>query len=191
MSTTKTTICLFLSLLILPQAFAELKKITLKDGSVIWGELISYDNGVYTVKNDNLGQLTLPEANVFSVVNEAPPPANQQAPQPATSTAPQTPQAQGDVVGAANTGNAFSSQVKTMQNQMMANPETMQAVQSMSADPEISAMMADPAFLQELTSAMTSNNPEAIANNPKVKQLLSNPKMQALIQQMGGAASGQ
>jgi hypothetical protein len=169
---------LVFSFLTLPQAFADQKKITLKDGSVIVGELESFNNGTYTVKTANLGDLELPEANVMSVASASftPPPAAAQAPQagmPQTGVAP------------AMGGSNFSNQVASMQNQIMSNPGTMQAVQAMAEDPEIMNMLSDPAFTQQLTAAMSGQgDPQALANNPKIQKLMANPKMQALIQQV-------
>jgi hypothetical protein len=175
----KTILCFCLSMLVLPQAFAEYKKITLKDGSVIRGELISFDKGMYTLKTDNLGQLMLPETNVVSVVNESMAPALQ-------------PQAQAPAgQQAAGSGN-FSNKVSAMQTQIMNNPQSMQAIQAMAQDPEISAMMSDPTFVEQLKAAMSGEgDPQALANNPKIQKLMANPQMQSLIQQMQGTRQQQ
>jgi hypothetical protein len=168
-----------LSIGIFSPAFAEeLKKFALKDGSVIRGELISFDKGMYTVKSENLGQLLLSENNVVSVVNESLVPVVQAAPQAAV--APQA--------AAAGTG-GFSSQVSAMQNQIMSNPQTMQAIQLMAEDPEIMSLISDPAFVQQLTAALSGNNIEGVASDPRIQKLMANPKMQALIQQIQPAAS--
>jgi len=158
---------LFLLTLLSPLAIASsVKHITLKDGSVIKGELVSFENGIYTLQTDNLGRLQLPESNVASVSNEmigAPVP--QMGQQPAS--APN-----------------FSNKVSVLQAQIMNDPQTMQAVQAMAEDPEIAAMIADPAFVKQLTAAVSNNNVESVADDPKIQQLMSNPKMQALIRQL-------
>jgi hypothetical protein len=159
---------LSLSLLMLlsPLAFAgSAKQIALKDGSVIKGELLSFENGIYTVQTDNLGQLKLPEANVLSVANET---FVVQAPQQGTTAA----------------APSFSNKVSTMQSHIMGNPQAMQAVQAMAEDPDIISMLSDPAFVKQLTAAVSDNNVESVAGDPKIQQLMSNPKMQALIQQL-------
>src|SRR4029078_1016102 len=85
------------------------KHITLKDGSVIKGELVSLESGIYTVQTENLGRLQLSEANVVSIANE--------------SVMPTIPQAAQPVQG--GTENAdFSDKVSAMQNQIMGNPQT-------------------------------------------------------------------
>jgi len=153
------------------------KQITLKDGSVIKGELVSFANGIYTLQTDNLGRLQLPEANVVSVASEGAIPQVFQA-----QAVPH--QTQG---GSGNAG--FSGQVSAMQSQMMSNPQTMQTIQAMVQDPEISAMMADPNFIKDLTTAVSSNDPQSLANNPNIQKLMSNPRMQSLIQQFHGGTT--
>lgn len=159
---------IFLLLIVLtPSAFAADKHITLKDGSVIKGELISYENGLYTVQTENLGRLQLPEANVMSVSSEA------------AVAAPAS--AQGEQAVAAP---SFSNKVSSMQTQIMNDPQAMQAVQAMAEDPEIAAMISDPNFVKQLQAAVSGNNVDSVAEDPRIQQLMANPKMQALIEQL-------
>lgn len=157
-------LCTILFFLVLtPYVFsASTKYITLKDGSVIKGELVSFDSGTYTVKTDNLGQLQLPEANVVSVANEG-----VIAQGPKTLAQPN-----------------FSSRVSAMQNQIMADPKTMQVVQAMAEDPEIVSMISDPNFVQKLSAAVSNGNVDGVADDPRIQELMGNPKMQALILQL-------
>ncbi len=156
------SIILFL-LFLTPCVFsATTKYITLKDGSVIKGELVSFENGTYTVQTDNLGQLQLPEANVVSVANQG-----LVAQGPTASAQPN-----------------FSNRVSAMQNQIMADPQAMQAVQAMAEDPEIASMISDPNFVQKLSTAVSNGNVDGVADDPRIQELMGNPKMQALIQQL-------
>ena len=148
--------------------FAATKNITLKDGSVIKGELVSYQNGVYTLQTENLGRLQLPEANVVSVSSQSASARPQQAvPQAQSNEAPQ-----------------FSYKVAAMQNKIMADPGALEAVQAMAEDPEIAALVSDPDFVKQLTSAVNSDNVDSVGNDPRIQKLMANPKMQALIQQL-------
>ena len=85
------------------------KHIALKDGSVIVGDLVSFENGNYTIQTENLGRLQLPEANVVSIANEGVLPTASTL----TSTQMPTPQ-QGSIN---NPG--FSNKVEVMQNQII------------------------------------------------------------------------
>lgn len=150
-----------------PTVFSgSVKHIALKDGSVIKGELVSFENGIYTVQTENLGRLQLPEANVVSI-------AEQTALNPNSTNSPTT-----------NAAPDFSNKVTAMQTQIMNDPQAMQTVQAMAEDPEIAAMISDPDFVKQLTTAVSNNNVESVAGDPKIQQLMSNPKMQALIQQL-------
>lgn len=154
-----------------PASFAgPAKNITLKDGSVIKGELISFDKGTYTLQTENLGRLQLPEANVVSISNGS---LSSAIPQPALTSGIGTPGAPG-----------FSGQVAAMQSQIMANPNTLQAVQAMAEDPEIVSMLSDPNFVKQLMTAVNTNNVDSVANDPKIQKLMQNSKIQSLIQQL-------
>lgn len=164
---------LVLLVAVVPAGFAgSTKNVTLKDGSVIKGELISYEKGIYVLETENLGRLQLPEANVVSVSSGTFP-----------AQLPQTPQVSSGASG-------FSGQVAAMQNQIMADPNTLQAVQAMAEDPEIISLVSDPDFVQQLTAAVNSNNVESVAGDPKLQKLMQNPKIQALVQQLQEKKSG-
>ena len=164
---------IFLSLS--PLTFAATsKQIALKDGSLIKGELVSFENGLYTIQTENLGRLQLPEVNVVSIANEgaiaqAAPPMAQQ-----TAAAP-----------------GFSNKVSAMQTKIMGDPQAMQTVQAMAEDPEIAAMISDPNFVKQLTAAVSNNDMNSVADNPNIQRLMSNPKMQAFIQQLQGKSEAQ
>lgn len=152
-----------LILMFVPSVFAASDKyITLKDGSVIKGELVSFENGTYTVETENLGKLELPEASVISIATKG---AAVQAPFAAV---------QPD----------FAKNVSAMQNQIMTDPQAMQAVEAMAEDPEIASMISDPNFVQKLSTAVSNGNADSVADDPRMQKLMGNPKMQALIQQL-------
>lgn len=159
----RLTYSALLILLFVPSVFAaSTKYITLKDGSVIKGELVSFDNGTYTVQTENLGLLQLPEGNVISVATGG---AVAQAPVAASKP-------------------EFAKNVSDMQSQIMADPQTMEAVQAMAEDPEIVAMISDPNFIKKLTTAVSNDNVESVADDPRLQELMGNPKMKALVQQL-------
>ena len=161
-------------LLVSPITFAATaKQIALKDGSVIKGELVSFENGIYTIQTENLGRLQLPEVDVVSVANEG---AATQAPAMAQQ-AGATPE--------------FSNKVSAMQTKIMGDPQAMQTVQAMAEDPEISAMISDPNFIKQLTSAVSGNDMNSVADNPNIQRLMNNPKMQAFIQQLQSKSEDQ
>ena len=58
----------FLSVVFLAQAFAgEIKVFELNDGSVINGELISFNNGTYTLKTESLGTIRIEASKIRAI----------------------------------------------------------------------------------------------------------------------------
>jgi hypothetical protein len=174
---------LFLFCLRVDIVAASPKEIHLKDGSKIVGELVSFNQGVYTVKTENLGTVQLAESDVVSVLAEA-------APQTAVVNSVVQPQGEPSVdMGALMASNPeFAQQIASVQGQISQNPDMMQAVQGLTQDPEVVALVSDPAFVSELMAAMNQGDPQAIANNPKVQKLLNNPNMRAAMQKIQGSA---
>jgi hypothetical protein len=135
--------------------------ITLKDGSQIKGELSGIDNGVYTVKTPIIGDVHVAASDVASITNGNGPVAALQ-----NQASPSMPN--------------MDQQISASQKQLMSNPESMATLQEMMQDPEIMKALQDPALVQ----AITSHDYAAVQSNPQIKKLMSNPKMQALLQKL-------
>ena len=139
------------------------KTITLKDGSVIKGNVLQLADGVYTLETGNLGKVTVPESDILSIATESAP-----APAPAP----------------ANTGDAANAslkgQVQEVQASLLSDPEVMAEIQNIMQDPEIRGVLSDPAFMQ----AIMSYDPNQIQQNEKTKYLLQNPKFQSLMEKI-------
>jgi len=166
----------FLVLALSASAFAETQVITLKDGSQIKGELVGIANGVYTINTPMLGDVHIDKAQVTSISDGSAPVAQaaQTAPANVLQT-PQAPQANADL----------TQKIQAAQVQLMSNPDFIADMQKMAQDPEITQLLSDPALVQ----AVTSKNVNAMKNNPHAQQLMSNPKMKALIEKMQGSSS--
>ena len=153
-----------------PVFFADVIKVfTLKDGSVIKGQLADFHQGIYLIQSAHLGQVRLNEADVISITNEGAAPA---------ATSPTTTGA-GNIAGVPLTG-----QMSAMRNEILTNPQLNQQVQQLAQDPTIVQIFSDPAFMQELMQAMSGQDPSVIQNNPKFQQLLANPALKGFIDQM-------
>ncbi|MBF0478312.1 MAG: hypothetical protein HQL26_02405 [Candidatus Omnitrophica bacterium] len=140
--------------------------IHLKDGSNIKGQVTSLNNGLYTIKTETLGNLTIKAEDVANINNPA---------------IPQTKPAETNPQVLQNQMNAASPDIKAMQNKILADPNMMQQVQGLINDKEIMNIIQDPEFMK----AIMSQNVEAIKDNPKTEELLKNPNMQKMLQQMG------
>jgi len=168
---------LFLALAILPvsRAFADGDKvITLKDGSRITGHVVGMDQGQYIIQNGTLGEVKISQDNIQSII----------APNMAglSDAPPSQDQAAGQGMPA-----EYTQQMKAMQSQIVANPDLMKEIATLTQDPEIMNLLNDPALLE----AAKSGNPQAMQSNPRTQQLMSNPKMQELIRKIQQAQGGQ
>lgn len=154
-------ICLLIIAIILPCVSHSAEIITLKDGSQIRGDLVSLNNGVYSVQTAAMGTINITAGNIVNITNEGATPTQQIIP-----SSHQQP----------NMDAVFQQQ----QAQLMSNPEAIAAIQQMAQDPEIMKILSDPALIQ----SVTSRDINGVSNNPKTQELLNNPKMKALLDQL-------
>jgi hypothetical protein len=125
---------------------AEPSTLTLRDGSTITGEVVSLSDGVYTVRSATLGTITVKAADVRSMSNDTAAPA----PAPA--------------------------QLDGLQERIVSDPDTMNAISALRDDPELKAMLDDP----ELQSALQSGNLDALLSNPKLAHFAADPRVQEI-----------
>jgi hypothetical protein len=134
----------------------------LKDGSQIKGQLVSVQDGVYTVKTPIIGDIHIAASDVSSITN-----GDAAVPVAATSQPPAT-------------GADTNQQIASAQQKLLSNPQSMALIQEMAQDPQIAQALQDPALVQ----AVTNHDYQAVAGNPNAQALMSNPKMQELLHQL-------
>ncbi|MBF0330925.1 MAG: hypothetical protein HQL17_03235 [Candidatus Omnitrophica bacterium] len=127
--------------------------ITFKDLSTINGEVVSMENGVYTINTPNVGQIKVPSQNISSISGAV------QSAKPADNNIKSLPEFQ------------------TIQNKIASNPQAMADIQKLLEDPEVMAIMSDPSFI----TAVQSGNINTLQTDPRLKRLSENPKIQALM----------
>lgn len=154
-----TTFLLAFSLLIPSLLNAKEQTITLRDGSVIKGELTGMADGVYTVKTGSLGSAEIKAEEIASINNDS-----------HALAAPAVPTSQ----------DATNGQINQLQQGIMANPAMMADIQQIAADPEIVKLISNPAIMQ----AVMAHDVNAIRNDPAARELMNNPKMMALIEKL-------
>jgi len=155
----------FAFLVLAPQlAFCEAQTITLKDGSQVKGELVSFTGGVYTIHTPALGDIKVDSSQVVNIANGS---------LPATATNPgSSAQSPAD--------NGFNQKIQSAQSKLMADPQMMAQIQEMTKDPELMQLLSDPTLVQ----AVMSHDVQAIQANPKAQELMNNPKMRALMDEL-------
>ena len=135
--------------------------ITLRDGTIIQGNLVSVTGGSYTVENATMGKVNVPASQVVSI-NAA----------GAGSSAHSTPSA----MTITPTGSMPTPQLNAMQKTLMQDPQIMASIQDMLKDPSVMELLKNPNLMQDALSM----DPEKIKNNPDMQTLMQNPKMQEI-----------
>ncbi len=115
---------LFLHLVVfLGQAFAdETKTFELIDGSIITGEIISYNDGIFILESETLGTIRIEEAKILAIRSRK------------------------KSVGIS------SNEVLSLQEKMMGNEEIFAMILSLQNDPEFQAILQDPEIMSAVSS---------------------------------------
>jgi hypothetical protein len=156
---------LFLAAALVAQvALAGPSRVELNDGSVLTGELVGYANGRYTLRSPTLGDISLEESKVRSVRPGAAGGAGGMDP----GGGPSGIQVPLDLAG----------QLQATQQRLAADPEVLGMIMALQSDPEIRAVLTDPAFL----ALITSGNLQAIQGDPRFQELLQHPGLRAILE---------
>ena len=128
---------------------AEIKEIELTDGSVITGEVLSLNNGVYTIRTGSLGTLKIDDAKVRAIRPQS------------TSSSRQSGQ---------------TGDVKSLQDKMMSDQEVMSMIQSLKDDPQFNKILEDPEIMKAVSRGDTAAlmaNPKflQLLHNPTVRDI--------------------
>ena len=142
----------------------EAKVITLKDGSTLKGQVLELNNQTYKVQTENLGVVSIPEADVVSI-------------QAASAVSTDSLAGSGDL----------KNQVNQLQGQIMADPKIIDEIQKLTQDEEVMKILSDENFIKDVMSY----DENKIKNNEKVNELMANPQMKELIEKVNQQLSPQ
>ena len=134
----------------------ELVQIKLTDGSVISGEIVSFKEGVYTIKSNILGTIKINESKIQIIRSK--------------SHAEDT----GKLENTSNT--SINTQVQALQKSIMNDQEIMNMILFLQNDPDFQEILKDPAII----NAVSSGDINTLMSNPKFMKLLTNPKFQEI-----------
>ena len=137
-------------------SFAADSEIHLQDGSVISGNILSFDGKTYRIKSSSLGTIELAESKIKLIRSAS---ANT-----------------GSAGNPANPG-VSQSNVKAMQQQLMSNPDIMRLITSLQSDPQIQSMLSDSKIMQ----SVMAGDVDSLMNNPDFKSLLDNPTVMDIL----------
>jgi hypothetical protein len=158
----KTAVFTFFFLLILNNLiFAGAPiQIELNDGSVIKGEIISFRDGLYTIKTDILGTVKIKESHIHIIRS---------------------------MTGLEGSSDALKQQnlyrgteLEGLMNKMMSDEQIMTMIYSLQNDPDIKNILKDP----DLLNALNAGDIDTLMSNPTFMNLLQNKKIQQIKKRM-------
>jgi hypothetical protein len=156
-----TSVVLLLIVVLASPAFsAKTGELELADGSVVRGEILSVNGGVYRIRTETLGEISLDESKIKNIRLEGAPGG--------------TPEKKGI--------EAFTNeQVKALKDRLADDPEIMSLLAELGNDPAVQEVLKDP----EIMHAVMTNDFSALLSNPKLKQILENPKIKEISKRVG------
>lgn len=72
-------------------------------------------------------------------------------------------------------------QLQALQGRMLGDPQVMALIAALQSDPELQALLKDPAFVQ----ALAGRDIATLAGDPRFVKLFSNPLIQEIIKRVG------
>ena len=122
----------------------------MRDGSVITGELISFENGTYTVRSGSLGVITFEAFQVSASRSGA---------------------------SAGGTESGARQGIEGYRQQIMSDPGIMQMLTALQDDPEVMQLIGDPKFLRLIQAgdmAALRKDPKfnALLRNPTIRSII-------------------
>ncbi len=135
--------------------------VVLKDGTVIQGEVVSLQDGVYTIDTDSAGTLHVRKQEVRSIDENG-----KSATTPGVGSPPDASSSDTGLLDAAK-------------SRVAEDPKVLAMILALQNDPAILAVLADP----EITKAIAAGDYSALMNNPKIIALMNNEKVREVIDQ--------
>ncbi len=136
--------------------------VVLIDGTVIHGEVVSLEDGVYTVRSDSLGMLRVPKAKVRTIEE------GQAAGRPAASGA------------SSNASVPPAAAIQGIETNVLQNPDLLKMLLALQNDPDVLAVLSDPKVMSEIAAGDYS----ALMNDPKIVALMNNAKVRAFVEEV-------
>ena len=135
--------------------------VVLRDGTVIQGEVVSLQDGVYTIATDSAGTLHVRKEEVRSIDEKG-----KSATGPSVGLPPDASSPEAGALDAAK-------------SRIAEDPKLLAIVLALQNDPAVLAVLADP----EITKAIAAGDYSALMNNPKIIALMNNEKLREVIDQ--------
>ena len=156
---TCTSIFLFLWIVSSASHAGVVSQIKLVDGSVIQAEIISFSNGVYKLRSESLGTISVAEDRVQSIR-----PNKSQTPEMLEKLESSDP--------------SVGKKVQGLQQKLTSDPKTMEMLLDLGNDPSMIGVLND----KDLMRAIQQGNLSTVIKNPKIQKLMKSKAVGDVIQ---------
>ena len=146
-----------LSLVVSPAAWAPPSRILLNDGTEIVGELVSLNNGSYTIRSKTLGTLKISERQVSRISSMG-----------ATAATVSPVESAKSVID--------TSTMQSIQQRLMGDASMVQQIMALQSNPDMQAVLSDP----EIMAAIQRLDFDTLTSHPKIRKLTQNRDVQAI-----------
>ena len=155
------SINIFLFLWIVPSSShaGVVSQIKLLDGSVIQAEIISFSNGVYKLRSESLGTISVEEKRVQSIL-------------------PNKSQISGTPAQLETADPPVGQKVQGLQQKLTSDPKTMEMLLDLRKDPSMIGVLND----KDLMRAIQQGNLSTVIKNPKIQKLMKSKAVGDVIQ---------
>ena len=154
-----TSIFLFLWIVSSASHAGVVSQIKLVDGSVIQAEIISFANGVYKLRSESLGTISVAEDRVQSIR-----PNKSQTPEMLEKLESSDP--------------SVGKKVQGLQQKLTSDPKTMEMLLDLGNDPSMIGVLND----KDLMRAIQQGNLSTVIKNPKIQKLMKSKAVGDVIQ---------
>ncbi|MCL0046134.1 hypothetical protein M1N16_07940 [Nitrospinaceae bacterium] len=156
---TCTSIFLFLWAVSSASHAGVVSQIQLLDGSVIRAEIISFSNGVYKLRSESLGTISVEEKRVQSIL-------------------PNESQISGTPAQLETADPLVGQKVQGLQQKLTSDPKTMEMLLDLGNDPSMIGVLND----KDLMRAIQQGNLSTVIKNPKIQKLMKSKAVGDVIQ---------
>ena len=141
---------------------AQKSRIELTDGGIFEGEIVSLNEGRYTIKNSSIGTFKVEASRVRSI----------RSVDQAAGSSPAEASPSGTVPG--------QSDVQKLQSAITGNPDIMAAIPGLVSNPNFRTLLDDP----EIVSAAKAMDIKTLLANQKVMKAINDPTIQKIAQKV-------
>ena len=131
-------------------------EVELVDGSVVYGEIVSLKNGVYTIDSDSMGSLKISKSKIRAIRFRS--------------------QGVNKDVRENSQKTDKSSNIQDVQKSLLADEDIFKIILSLQDDPKVQEILKDP----DLMNSVQTGDIQSLMSNPKFMELLNHPKFKAI-----------